>query len=129
MYVQNHPFFEDDDIDLLEGDYFSFEENKFKVSLQHLENVKVMSFCSRFHESDTTQLDQFLKFLLEHAINLEKLVIVPEYKGCNSCSTNVSTLLKCLSLFPRASNGVTISSGPATQNIFQSDIRNSRGPK
>ncbi|KAG5620056.1 hypothetical protein H5410_005274, partial [Solanum commersonii] len=33
---------------------------------------------------------QFLKFLLEHAINLEKLVIVLEHKECNRCSTNTS---------------------------------------
>ncbi|KAG5620374.1 hypothetical protein H5410_005592 [Solanum commersonii] len=42
--------------------------------------------------SYATELDQFLKILLEHAINWEKLVIVPEHKESNSCSTNTSNL-------------------------------------
>ncbi|KAH0776853.1 hypothetical protein KY290_008269 [Solanum tuberosum] len=65
-----HHFFEIEDIDLLEDKYLSFEENIFKVSLQNLKNVKVMPFCSRTRRSDATELHQFLKFLLEHAINL-----------------------------------------------------------
>ncbi|KAG5577553.1 hypothetical protein H5410_057687 [Solanum commersonii] len=68
--------------------YLSFKENIFKVSLQNLKNVKVMSFCSHTHRSDATELHQFLKFLLKHAINLQKLIIVLEHKECNSCSTD-----------------------------------------
>ncbi|KAH0746549.1 hypothetical protein KY285_008206 [Solanum tuberosum] len=68
--LKYHPFFEVEDIDLLEDKYLSFEENIFKVSLQNLKNVKVMPFCSRMRRSDATELHQFLKFLLEHAINL-----------------------------------------------------------
>ncbi|KAG5621464.1 hypothetical protein H5410_006682 [Solanum commersonii] len=89
-----HPFFEVEEIDLLEDKYLSFEENIFKVSLQNLKNVKVMPFCSCRRRSDETKLDQLLKFLLEHAINLEKLVIVPEHKEYNNCSNNTSYLMK-----------------------------------
>ncbi|XP_049382283.1 uncharacterized protein LOC125846734 [Solanum stenotomum] len=71
-------------------DLLSFEENIFKVFLQNLKNVKVIPFCSGTRTSEAAELDQFLKFLLEHAINLEKLVIVPKHKECNSCFTNIS---------------------------------------
>ncbi|WMV13841.1 hypothetical protein MTR67_007226, partial [Solanum verrucosum] len=99
-------------------DLLSFEENIFKVFLQNLKNVKVMPFCSGTRTSEAAELDQFLKFLLEHAINLEKLVIVPKHKGCNSCFTNISQLMKCLLLSPRTSISTVISSGPVTQNVF-----------
>ncbi|KAG5620364.1 hypothetical protein H5410_005582 [Solanum commersonii] len=60
----------------------------------------VMPFCSgNTCKSGATKLDQFLKFLLEHAINLEKL---------------------CLLLFPTTYNSAIISSGPVTQNISYS---------
>ncbi|WMV59114.1 hypothetical protein MTR67_052499 [Solanum verrucosum] len=98
--LKYHPFFEDRDIDSLEDKYVLFEENIFKVFLQNLKNVKVMSFCSRTRSSDATKLRLFLKFFLEHATNLEKLVIVPEHKDCNSCSTNTSNLMKHLLAFP-----------------------------
>ncbi|XP_049385539.1 F-box protein At5g03100-like [Solanum stenotomum] len=116
-----HPFFEDEDLDLVEDKYLSFEENIFKVSLQNLKNVKVMPFCSRTRRSDETELNQFLKFLLEHAINLEKLVIVPEHKECNNCSTNTS-YLKYLLAFPTTSIRAVISLGKASQNVFYSDV-------
>uniref|UniRef100_M1DUW6 F-box family protein n=1 Tax=Solanum tuberosum TaxID=4113 RepID=M1DUW6_SOLTU len=115
-------FFEDEEIDLLEDKYLSFEENIFKVSLQNLKNVKVMPFCSRTGRSDETELDQFLKFLLEHAINLEKLVIVPEHKECNNCSTNTSYLMKYLLAFPTTSIRAVISLGKVSQNVFYSDV-------
>ncbi|KAG5620083.1 hypothetical protein H5410_005301, partial [Solanum commersonii] len=101
----DHSFLQDEEYtETLElYDLLSFEENIFKVSLQNLKNVK-------------RELNQFLKFLLEHAINLEKLVIVPKHKGCNSCFTNISQLMKCLLLFPRTSISTVISSGPVTQN-------------
>lgn len=95
-------------------DPLSFQDNIFKDHLQNLKIVKVMPFCT----SEATELDQFLKFLLEHAINLEKLVILPEHKGCNNCATNTSQLRKCLSLFPRASMSAVISLGPVTKNVF-----------
>ncbi|KAK4726817.1 hypothetical protein R3W88_031734 [Solanum pinnatisectum] len=70
--------YEDKEIDLLEDKkYLSFEENIFKVSLQNFKNAKVMLLCSGTLTSDATKFDQFSKFLLEHAINSEKLVIVP----------------------------------------------------
>ncbi|KAK4726815.1 hypothetical protein R3W88_031732 [Solanum pinnatisectum] len=70
--------YEDKDIDLLEDKkYLSFEENIFKVSLQNLKNAKLMPLCSGTLTSDATKFDQFSKFLLEHAINPEKMVIVP----------------------------------------------------
>ncbi|WMV15015.1 hypothetical protein MTR67_008400 [Solanum verrucosum] len=96
--VEDHSIFQDAEeyTEALElDDLLSFEENIFKVSLQNLKNVKVMPFCSGTRTFDATELDQFLKFLLEHAINLEKMVIVPKHKGCNSCSTNISQLMKC----------------------------------
>ncbi|WMV55602.1 hypothetical protein MTR67_048987 [Solanum verrucosum] len=110
------------DIDLLEDKYLSFEENIFKVSLQNLKNVKIMSFCSRTRRSDTTELRQFLKFLLEHAINLQKLVIVPEHKECNSCSTDTSCLMKYLLPFPTTSMSAIISLGTVSHNVFYSDV-------
>ncbi|KAG5620363.1 hypothetical protein H5410_005581 [Solanum commersonii] len=89
--------------------YLSLEENIFKVVLQNLKNVKVMPLCSHTDTSDATKLDQFLKFLLEHAINLEKLVIVPEHKECNSCSTDTSNLKKNLLAFSTTSISAIIS--------------------
>ncbi|KAK4709811.1 hypothetical protein R3W88_004324 [Solanum pinnatisectum] len=117
-----HPFFEDEEIDLLEDKYLSFEEKIFKVSLQNLKNIKVMPFCSRTRRSDETELDQFLKFLLEHAINQEKLIIVPEHKECNSCSTNTSYLMKYLLAFPTTSISAVISLGKVSQNVVYSDV-------
>ncbi|KAK4710395.1 hypothetical protein R3W88_004908 [Solanum pinnatisectum] len=119
--IEDHSIFQDAEeyTEALElYDLLSFEENIFKVSLQNLKNVKVMPFCSGTRTSDATELDQFLKFLLEHAINLEKMVIVPKHKGCNSCSINSSQLMKCLLLFPRTSISAVISLGPITQNVF-----------
>ncbi|KAG5609900.1 hypothetical protein H5410_021181 [Solanum commersonii] len=83
-------------ISLCQMKYPFFEENIFKVSLQNLKNVNVMPLCSHTDTSDAIELHQFKKFLLEHAINLEKLIIVPEHKECNSCSTNTSNLKKNL---------------------------------
>ncbi|KAK4346675.1 hypothetical protein RND71_033014 [Anisodus tanguticus] len=83
--------FLDENIVLSGLNYLTLQDNIFKVSLQNLKNVKVISsFCSRIHIAD---LPQFLKFLLEHAMNLEKLVIAPEHKGCNICYTNISILI------------------------------------
>ncbi|KAG5570966.1 hypothetical protein H5410_060732 [Solanum commersonii] len=79
-----------EDIDLIDDKYLSFEQNIFKVSLQNLKNVKVMPFCSRTRSFDAIKLHQFLKFLLDHAINPEKLDIVPDHKDCNSFSTSTS---------------------------------------
>ncbi|XP_027769299.1 uncharacterized protein LOC114075190 [Solanum pennellii] len=87
-------------IDLLVEKYLSFEQNIFKVSLQNLKSDKVMPLCSRTRSFHAIKPHQFLKFLLEHAINLEKLVIVPEHKECNGCSTNTSNLIKHLLAFP-----------------------------
>uniref|UniRef100_M1DYB4 F-box domain-containing protein n=1 Tax=Solanum tuberosum TaxID=4113 RepID=M1DYB4_SOLTU len=113
-----HPFYEHEEIDLLEDKkYHSIEENIFKVSLQNLKNVKVMPLCSYTYMSDATELHQFLKFLLEHAINLEKLVIVPEHNDCNNCSTNTSNLMKYL--LPFSTNAI-ISLGPFSHNVFYS---------
>ncbi|XP_027769019.1 F-box protein At5g03100-like [Solanum pennellii] len=117
-----HPFFEVEDTDLPEDKYLSLEENIFKVFLQNLKNVKVMPFCSPKRRSDATELHQFLKFLLEHAINLEKLVIVPEHKECNSCSTNTSCLMKYLLDFPTFSISAIISLGPVSHNVFYNDV-------
>ncbi|KAG5570931.1 hypothetical protein H5410_060697 [Solanum commersonii] len=50
-----------------------------------LKDVKVMPFCRRTRSFDPIKLHQFLKFLLEHAINLEKVDIVPKHKDCISC--------------------------------------------
>ncbi|XP_049375059.1 uncharacterized protein LOC125840137 [Solanum verrucosum] len=117
--LKDYPFLHHEEIfDLLEYDYLSFEENIFKVSLQNLKNVKVMPFCICICKPETTKLDQFLKFLLEHAINLEKMVIVPKHKRCNSCSTNISQLMKSLLLFPRTSISAITSLGPVTKNVF-----------
>ncbi|KAG5620065.1 hypothetical protein H5410_005283 [Solanum commersonii] len=120
IQFQDHSFLQDEEYtETLElYDLLSFEENIFKVSLQNLKNVKVMPFCSGTRTSKAAELNQFLKFLLEHTINLEKLVIVPKHKGCNSCFTNISQLMKCLLLFPRTSISTVISSGPVTQNVF-----------
>ncbi|KAG5620059.1 hypothetical protein H5410_005277 [Solanum commersonii] len=113
-----HPFYKDEEIDLLEDKkYLSIEENIFKVSLQNLKNVKVMPLCSHTYMSDATELHQFLKFLLENAINLEKLVIVPEHNDCNSCSTNTSNLMKYLLPFPTSA---IISLGQVSHNVFYS---------
>ncbi|XP_059294832.1 putative F-box protein At1g49610 [Lycium ferocissimum] len=101
-----------EDIDLLGDSYLSLQENIFKVSLQNLKNIKVISpFGSCCPRADTTELPQFLKFLLEHAMNLEKLVIEPPHKGCNICSTNISKLRKNLLAFPRTSNSAVVSLG------------------
>ncbi|KAK4716511.1 hypothetical protein R3W88_014849 [Solanum pinnatisectum] len=98
--LKDYPFLQDEEIiDLLEYDYLSFDRNIFKVSLQYLKNVKVMPCCICICKPETTKIDQFLKFLLEHTINLEKMVIVPKHKGCNSCSTNISQLMKCCYFF------------------------------
>ncbi|KAG5570970.1 hypothetical protein H5410_060736 [Solanum commersonii] len=78
--IPYHAFFKCEEIDLLEDKYLSFEQNIFKVSLQNLKNVNVMPFCSHTRSIDAIKLYQFLKFLLELAINLEKLDIVPEHK-------------------------------------------------
>ncbi|KAG5621462.1 hypothetical protein H5410_006680 [Solanum commersonii] len=103
-------------IDLLEDKkYLSFEENIFKVSLQNLKNVKVMLLCGGTLTSDATKLDQFLKFLLEHEINIEKLVIVLEHKECNSCSTTTSNLKKNLLAFLTSA---IISLRPVRHNVF-----------
>ncbi|KAK4709744.1 hypothetical protein R3W88_004257 [Solanum pinnatisectum] len=120
--IEDHSFLQDEEYTktLELYDLHLFEENIFKVSLQNLKNVKVMPFCSGTGTSKTVELDQFLKLILEHAINLEKLVIVPKHKGCNSCFTNISQLMKCLLLFPRTSISAVISSGPVTQNVFDS---------
>ncbi|XP_060193448.1 putative F-box protein At1g49610 [Lycium barbarum] len=99
-----------DEAVILSGlNYLSLQENIFKVFLQNLKNVKVISlFCSRYHRAE---LPQFLKFLLEHAMNLEKLVIAPGHKGCNICYANISKLIKNLLVFPRASNSAVLSLG------------------
>ncbi|KAG5620368.1 hypothetical protein H5410_005586 [Solanum commersonii] len=117
-FIKYHPFYEDEEIDLSEDKkYLSIEENIFKVSLQNLKNVKVMPLCSQTYTSDATELHQFLKFLLEHAINLEKLVIVPEHNDCNNCSTNTSNLMKYLLPFPTSA---IVSLGPISHNVFYS---------
>ncbi|XP_060193275.1 putative F-box protein At1g49610 [Lycium barbarum] len=104
----------DGNIDLSEDSYLSLQQNMFKSSLQNLKNVKVVSpFCS----NTTTKLPHFLKFLLEHAINLETLVIVPEHKGCSSCSTNMSKLTDNLLASPRASGSLVLSFGSSFNYI------------
>ncbi|KAG5570936.1 hypothetical protein H5410_060702, partial [Solanum commersonii] len=100
-------------IDLLEDKYLSFELNIFKVPLQYLKNVKVMPFCSRTLSFDAIKLYQFLKFLLEHAIKPNKVVIVSEHKNCNICSTNTSNLMRHLLDFPTST---IISIGPISHN-------------
>ncbi|KAH0682499.1 hypothetical protein KY285_020010 [Solanum tuberosum] len=119
IFMSNyHPFYEDEDIDLSKDKkYLSIEENIFKVSLHNLKNVKVMPLCSHTYTSDATELHQFLKFLLEHAINLEKLVVVPEHNDCNNSSTNTSNLMKYLLPFPTSA---IISLGPVSHNVFYS---------
>ncbi|KAG5570967.1 hypothetical protein H5410_060733 [Solanum commersonii] len=106
-----------EDIDLLEDEYFLFEQNIFKVSLQNLKNVMVMPFCSSTRSFDAIKLHQFLKFLPEHAINPDKLVIVPEHKDYNSCSTNTSNLMKHLLAFPTSA---IISFQQINHNVFYS---------
>ncbi|MCD9644157.1 hypothetical protein HAX54_032174 [Datura stramonium] len=104
--------FPDDDIIIWGVNYLSLQENIFKVSLQNLKIVKVISpFCSRIHTAVTTELPHLLKFLLEHAINLEKLIVAPEHKGCNRCSTHISKLMKYLLAFPRTSKSAVVSLG------------------
>ncbi|KAG5570969.1 hypothetical protein H5410_060735 [Solanum commersonii] len=98
--VDSTTLFKGKDIDLLEDKYLSFELNIFKVPLQNLKNVKVMPFCSRTRSFDAIKLHQFLKFLLEPAINPDKLVVVLEHKNCIICSTNTSNLMKHLLAFP-----------------------------
>ncbi|KAG5571131.1 hypothetical protein H5410_060897, partial [Solanum commersonii] len=92
-----------------------FEENIFKVSLQNLKNIKVLPLCRSTHTSNPIELHQFFKFLLEHAINLEKLVIVPDHKDCNNCSSNTTNLMKYLFAFPTSA---IISLGPVSHNVF-----------
>ncbi|KAG5570961.1 hypothetical protein H5410_060727 [Solanum commersonii] len=106
-----------EDIDLLEDKYLLFELDIFKVPLQNLKNVKVMPFCSSTLSFDAIKLYQFLKFLLEHAINPDKLVIVREHKDCNDCSTNTSNLIKHLLDFPTSA---IISFRPISHNVFYS---------
>ncbi|KAG5619855.1 hypothetical protein H5410_005073 [Solanum commersonii] len=121
-----HPFYEDEEIDLLEDKkYLSIEKNIFKVSLHDLNNVKVMPLCSHTYTSDATKLHQLLKFLLEHAINLEKRVIVLDHNDCNSCSTNISSLMKYLLPFPTSA---IISLGPVSHNVAQPQVNSSTKP-
>ncbi|KAK4367851.1 hypothetical protein RND71_011643 [Anisodus tanguticus] len=104
-------------IDLMEDNYLSLQENIFKCSLQNLKNAKVISNCCSCRSfADTTKIIlEFLKFLLERAINLEKLVIEQERrrcKSCNICSTiNISKMIENLLASPRASNTTLISLG------------------
>ncbi|KAG5619854.1 hypothetical protein H5410_005072 [Solanum commersonii] len=79
-------------------------KNIFKVSLHNMNNVKVIPLICHTYTSDATKLHQFLKFLLKHTVNLEKLVIVPNHNDCNSCSTNISNLMKYLLPFPTSAN-------------------------
>ncbi|KAK4709816.1 hypothetical protein R3W88_004329 [Solanum pinnatisectum] len=117
-YFRYHPFYEDEETNLSKDKkYLPIQENIFKVSLQNLKNVKVMSLCSHTYTYDAIELHQFLKFLLEHVINLEILVIVAEHNDCNNCSTNTSNLMKYLLPFPTSA---IISLGPVSHNVFYS---------
>ncbi|KAG5570932.1 hypothetical protein H5410_060698 [Solanum commersonii] len=87
------------------------------IHSKNLKNVKVMPFCSRTRSFDAIKLHQFLKFLFEHPINPDKLVIVPEHKEYKSCSTNTSNLIKYLFAFP---TNAIISFGPINHNVLYS---------
>ncbi|KAG5570955.1 hypothetical protein H5410_060721 [Solanum commersonii] len=76
-----------------------------------------MPFCSHTCSFDAIKLHQFLKFLLDHAINPEKIDRIPEHKDCNSCSTNNSNLMEHLLAFPTSA---IISFGPTSHNVFYS---------
>lgn len=101
----------DEDFDLWGDNSLSLHENIFKGSLQNLKHAEVTSnCCSCLHKADATELlSEFLKSLLEHAKNLEKLVIAPWHKGCDISSTNISELIKNLLAFPGASNIAVVS--------------------
>ncbi|KAK4356179.1 hypothetical protein RND71_025150 [Anisodus tanguticus] len=68
----------DQDVNVLADNYLSLQENIFKGSLQNLKTAKVISQCS-LCKNHTTEVTELMKSLLEHAENLEKLVIEPEH--------------------------------------------------
>ncbi|MCD7447737.1 hypothetical protein HAX54_033527 [Datura stramonium] len=110
---EDFDFSGDEDFDLWGDEPLSAHEKIFEGSLQNLKNAEVTSSCcSCLHSADTTELlTEFLMSLLEHAKNLEKLIIAPEHKGCNVSSTNISEVIKNLLAFPGASNIAVVSLG------------------
>ncbi|MCD7447736.1 hypothetical protein HAX54_033526 [Datura stramonium] len=115
--------FPEDAIVLSDDAYLSLHADNFKYFLYKLKNVKVISsFCNRVDRADGAKLRQLLKFLLEHAINLEKLIIAPEHKECNFCSTGISELMESVLAFPTTSKSAVISFGSISHNIFSKDI-------
>lgn len=110
----------DEDFDLWGDISLSLHENIFRGSLQNLKHVEVTSnCCSCLHKANATKLlSEFLKSLVEHAKNLEKLVIAPWHKGCNNSSTNISNVIKNLLAFPGASNIAIVSLGSISSVDF-----------
>uniref|UniRef100_A0A3Q7FZ33 F-box domain-containing protein n=1 Tax=Solanum lycopersicum TaxID=4081 RepID=A0A3Q7FZ33_SOLLC len=106
-------YLEEEVFDWLGDKSLSLHENIFKGSLQNLKHVEVTSnCCSCQHKADATErLSEFLKSLLEHAKNLEKLVIAPWHNGCNISSANISKVIKNLLALPGASNIAVVSLG------------------
>ncbi|KAG5620785.1 hypothetical protein H5410_006003 [Solanum commersonii] len=72
-------------MDMLRNKY----ENIFEGSLWNLKILKVILQWSPFIEVDTTELTELLKCLLEHAKNLEKLIIVPAHGHIVSSGVSV----------------------------------------
>ncbi|XP_006363820.1 F-box/LRR-repeat protein At5g02910-like [Solanum tuberosum] len=114
---------EDEEFDWSGDNSLSLHENIFKGSLQNLKHVEVTSnCCSCQHKADATErLSEFLKSLLEHAKNLEKLVIAPWHNGCNISSANISKVFKNLLAFPGASNIAVVSLGSVSGVDFSGE--------
>ncbi|WMV17007.1 hypothetical protein MTR67_010392 [Solanum verrucosum] len=114
---------EDEEFDWSGDNSLSLHENIFKGSLQNLKHVEVTSnCCSCQHKADATErLSEFLKSLLEHAKNLEKLVIAPWHNGCDISSANISKVIKNLLAFPGASNIAVVSLGSVSSVDFSGE--------
>uniref|UniRef100_M1BD98 Uncharacterized protein n=1 Tax=Solanum tuberosum TaxID=4113 RepID=M1BD98_SOLTU len=94
------------DINFLGDDIDSFQGDLIKGSLEKLKNSKViLAFCGDdIFKDDTTGLAQLLKSLLEHAINMVKLVInLSHWRRCNTCSARISKIIENLLGFPEDS--------------------------
>ncbi|XP_015169554.1 F-box/LRR-repeat protein At5g02910-like [Solanum tuberosum] len=72
-------------------------EDIFEGSLRNLKILKVILQWSLFINHITTEQTKVMKYLLERAKNLEKLVIVPTNSGC-------SKMIKSLLALPTVSN-------------------------
>ncbi|KAH0776862.1 hypothetical protein KY290_008273 [Solanum tuberosum] len=66
--------------------------------------------------------ENIFKVSLQNLKNVKKLVIVPEHKECNICSTDTSCLMKYLLPFPTTSMSAIISLGTVSHNVFYSDV-------